>query len=694
MYHGNITDRIRGSALSILTENLYMTKDMMIQHKALKLPGLIVVLFLMILKLVSTTRVDLNSNTSARNNDSFHLKPQFFINEQYTLNNTSIHDKIIRLENSSVFIANTFVTASKIYAVGMVDYSVIIKNCTFQGSEIVIDSATNISIQYSHFIMEDVKKDGEQTHVIRIYNAGFFIMVDTHFGKQPMNDNWHERSISKIQNSTNLGIKIENVSIAKLNNCSFTGIKAVKSYGSVMFLQRTEVLMISCEFHLNIAEYGVIYGKNFVNVTSKNSSFISNFAAKSGAVFYLTNSCFLINDGSLFQNNSANEHAGVVYATHNVTINNKGCLFQYNSAENGNGGVIWAERNIEIINIETKYIRNHGKLGGVIYLREQASCVNTNSLFMDNFASLDESLDDKKSLDDLSGGGAIYCRFDVEITNNGAMFINNKALNYPGDGGAIFLRDQANCTNTNSTFKDNSAPDDGGAVFGRYDVEIINIGTRFINNTGSFGGAIFMRDRVSCINTDSIFQYNVASYSGGAIQLRNQASCMNTASSFLDNTGQYGGAIYMRDHVTCINTDSIFQDNSASHTGGVLYGRRDIEVINTNCSYKDNSAFINGGAMYGRHIEVINTETRFINNRAESSGGVFVNFERGKYINTGCAFIENQSGQAGAVLASWRGMNCTFINCNFTQNTGILKMLCHSYSKLFTKKWGLIHLLL
>ncbi len=108
-------------------------------HKALELPGVIIVLFLIILRLVSITRADLNSNTSARSNDSFHLKPQFFINEEYTLNNTLIHDTIIRLENSSVFIANTFVTASKIYAVGMVDYFVIIKNCTFESSEFVIE---------------------------------------------------------------------------------------------------------------------------------------------------------------------------------------------------------------------------------------------------------------------------------------------------------------------------------------------------------------------------------------------------------------------------------------------------------------------------------------------------------------------------------------------------------------------------
>ncbi len=415
-----------------------MTKDTMINQRAFKIPRLIIILFLMILTLVSVARADLNSNTSAKSNASFHLhnlKYQSFTNEQYTLNNTSIHDTIIRLENSSVFIANTFVTASKIYAVGMVDYSVIIKNCTFEGSEIVLDLARNVTIKSSHFIMGDLGKGEEPTHAIRIYNTAFFFMIDTHFGKQIMNQ--YNRSLSKIGTSSNLGIKMENVSIAELKDCSFTGIKAETSHGSVMFLQRTEILIISCEFDLNIAENGIVFGKNSVNVTSENSSFMFNHAAKSGAVFYLTDSCSLTNDGSIFQNNSASKHAGVVYATHNVTINNKGCIFQYNSAENGNGGVIHGQNNIEIINTETKYIKNNGELGGAIYLRDQSSCINANSLYMDNYASLVASSDE--SVDDLSGGGAIYCRFDVKIVNNGTIFINNRVLISPGEGGAIFF---------------------------------------------------------------------------------------------------------------------------------------------------------------------------------------------------------------------------------------------------------------
>ncbi len=560
-----------------------MTKDTMIKHKAFKTPRLIIILFLIILKLMSTTGADFNSNTSARSHDSLHPNPQYSINEQYILDNTEIHDTIISLENTSAFITNTSVTGSKIYAGGMVEYSVIVKNCTFESSEIVLDSARNVTIISSHFIMRDLAKDEEPYHIIRIYNAGFFFMIDTHFGKQKINQ--YDRSLSKIETSTNIGIKLENVSIAELKECSFTGFRAEKSYGSVISLQRTEVFMISCKFHLNIAEHGVIFGKNSVNVTSKNSSFISNFAAKSGAVFYLTDSCSLSNDGSVFQNNSANEHAGVVYATDNVTINNKGCLFQYNSAENGNGGVIYGQKNIEIINTETKYIKNNGEMGGAIYLREQSSCINTHSLYLDNYASLDDSLDD------LSGGGAIYCRFDAEIINNGTMFINNRVLIFPGEGGAIFLRDRASCTNINSTFQENSAPDDGGAIFGKYDVDVINIGTRSINNTAPWGGAIYMRDRVTCMNIDSIFQYNSASQSGGAIRGIYDIEVINNATRFINNTAHSGsgGVFSNSDRVKHINIGCVFLKNHAGGSGGVMGFWRGINCTIFNCNFTQNT---------------------------------------------------------------------------------------------------------
>ncbi len=323
-----------------------------------------IMLLLIILRLVLITRADqeFDSNITASSNESFlwqYLvfgtskpldKSLSFINDRYTLNKTSIHDTVIRLENTSLFLSNGVVNGSKILVIGMKDYSVLIENSVFEDSEIVIDSASNVTIVQSHFIMEDIGEEEEPNHVIKVYNTRILCMTDTHFGTQSVQDDQKGTSYSEMKSSTNLGINLENVPFAELRGCTFTGIKAVKSNGSAMLLKNTDIVMISCQLKLNMAENGVIFGKNSVNMASRNSSFISNYAGNSGVVFYLTNTCSLTNDGSVFQDNSAREHAGVIFAMYDVTIRNRGCLFRDNSAETGNGSVIWMQYNCQLTN--------------------------------------------------------------------------------------------------------------------------------------------------------------------------------------------------------------------------------------------------------------------------------------------------------------------------------------------------------
>ncbi len=336
----------------------------MMNNKRIKLHRLFIILFLTLLKLLSIATADreFSSNTAPTSNGSFlweHLKVGTskpldknlsFINDGYILNKTTIHDRLIRLDSTSMLLSNASVVSSKILAGGKMDYSVYIENSVFENSEIVVDSASNVTIVNSHFTMEDIGKEEEPNHVVRIYNTSAIFMTDTHFGNKLIQDNQNDTGHSQMKSSTNLGIKMENVLSAELKNCTFIGIKTEKSNGSAMFLKNTEVLMLYCQLYVNIAKHGVIFGVNSVNITSKNSSFKKNYASHSGAVFYLTNSCSLTNEGGIFQNNSAREHAGVVFAMYDVTIKNRGCLFQYNSAETGNGSVIWMQHNCQLTN--------------------------------------------------------------------------------------------------------------------------------------------------------------------------------------------------------------------------------------------------------------------------------------------------------------------------------------------------------
>ncbi len=337
----------------------------------------LIILYLIFLQLLSIIKADgeFNSNITAASNESFlweHLKVETskpldknlsFVNDSYTLKKTEIHDTFIRLESTSLFLSNAIVIGSRIFATGKKDYTVLIENSRFENSAIAIDSASNVTILHSHFTLEDIGKEEEPNHVVKVHNTGSLFMTDTHFGNQSMQDNQNETGHSDMENSRNIGIDLENVLNAELRSCTFTGIRAEKSNGSVILLKNAEILMISCQLNLNVAKNGVIFGNNSVNITSRNSLFTSNYAFNSGAVFYLINSCSLTNDGSVFQNNSAREHAGVVYAMYDVTVYNRECLFQHNSAETGSGSVIRMQYNCHVVNRQVLLSNSYNGVG-------------------------------------------------------------------------------------------------------------------------------------------------------------------------------------------------------------------------------------------------------------------------------------------------------------------------------------------
>ena len=199
----------------------------------------------------------------------------------------------------------------------------------------MIDSSNNVTIVHSHFILQDIGKEIEPNHVIKVYNTEILFVYHTHVGNKLMQHSQNYTYNSETKSSTNLGIKLDNVTFAELRS---------------------------------IAKHGVIFGDNSVNITTINSSFLSNQASKSGAVFYLINSCSLTNHNSVFRNNSARKHAGVVYAMHDVIINNTGCLFHNNFAETGNGSVIWMQYNCQLTNRQVSSLISLGmhEKGGLI----------------------------------------------------------------------------------------------------------------------------------------------------------------------------------------------------------------------------------------------------------------------------------------------------------------------------------------
>ena len=264
------------------------------------------------------------------------------------MKSTIVQEAVIVLQNASVFISNTFIIDTKITANGIISYTIFIINCTFYGIELEIDSAKNITIVDSRFFIQNVLKNQDSHHILRVYNTDILSISDTLFGNQIIEQN--EMIYVKGLEATDLGIKMENVSFAEIIRCSFSGIKSDVTNGSVIFLRKTELRIISTNLHFNVAKYGVIFAFDSVNITTSNCLYNSNNALKSGGVFYMNYLCTLTNDECIFQNNTSGEDGGVVYATHNVIIKNNRCLFQYNSAETGSGSVIWMQHNCQLTN--------------------------------------------------------------------------------------------------------------------------------------------------------------------------------------------------------------------------------------------------------------------------------------------------------------------------------------------------------
>ena len=150
------------------------------------------------------------------------------------------------------------------------------------------------------------------------------------------------------------------------------------------------------------------------------------------------------------------------------------------------------------------------------------------------------------------------------LTIINCTFYHNGGLEC-GNGGAIFSN-MGSFTIINSTFDDNKA-DWGSAIYcWAYESpasEIINC--TFINHAGD--DALHIYGDVNII--DSIFENNTCT----AIESQQKLNVSN--SRFINNTGNYGGAI------SCLwgnvsVSKSYFDRNSAKYAGGCIYSRNDL----------------------------------------------------------------------------------------------------------------------
>ena len=163
-------------------------------------------------------------------------------------------------------------------------------------------------------------------------------------------------------------------------------------------------------------------------------------------------------------------------------------------------------------------------------------------------------------------GGAIYVESSANITVNESRFVENNGSN----GGAIYSNALLNVNN--STFILNSASNNGGAIFAQKLLTLDHC--TFVRNSASQGGGAILGGGLLEVK-NCTFTGNFARNSGGAI-FNNAGSASFTVndSTFKGNSSQNGGAIYSY-YATSLTVDHcVFIGNQSEYEGASIYSPR------------------------------------------------------------------------------------------------------------------------
>jgi len=362
------------------------------------------------------------------------------------------------------------------------------------------------------------------------------------------------------------------------------------------------------------------------------------------------------------------------------------------------------------------YVQNdvtEQQVGGGIYNVTSTGALNisttSNVVYQNIAAMVNLPLVSDPSATDKVGrfGGVIYNAGDLYIgsqVNGGTVsatgFTTTFSGNVGGQGGAI--ENFGNAYIYNAIFNSNIARDDntepgkfnnnntggwdvaqsgrGGAIANFNTLSIVS--SKFEQNSGKYGGAIYNGNGGEITLTNSDFTGNSASNQGGAIY-NNVTASSPQAGTVTVNGGTFdgnyaangGGAIYnltsdgTGSRMTLLNVDSATFKNNATETrgmGGAIYngantgGSSRATIVDT--TFENNGilrrdadnviATGNGGAIYNASTLTVD-RSRFTGNKAVTNGGAIYN--RGEATITDTQF----SGNGGEFVTVAAGTETT-----------------------------------
>ncbi|WP_458456143.1 Ig-like domain repeat protein [Methanobrevibacter sp.] len=295
-----------------------------------------------------------------------------------------------------------------------------------------------------------------------------------------------------------------------------------------------------------------------VNLVIINCTFINNKADfNAGALEFTPKQGTLEISDSTFKNNHAMHGTGGAIrdaADKTKIINSK---FESNTAQGGDGGAVYVstdsnEEGVEIDNCTfngNRVLREEAGFNGGAVRAKTAALKITNSNFTDNHVTGKDEGSQRSMFGDMDGG-AIESENRLEI--GGCYFKDNSAYDCGGAIAAKTIKWLSPCTfihNHVETWNDIVA-NKGGAVYASY-FENTAKGLIFIDNSGYYGGAVYLRKECDVTFESCYFENNRA--------LTSSSSQGSGAAIYVDSSGSKLSLI-----------SNIFVNNAATSDSGVF----------------------------------------------------------------------------------------------------------------------------
>ena len=426
---------------------------------------------------------------------------------------------------------------------------------------------------------------------------------NTAFGKgnmTPNNNNGGALVVSQVS-------KFNEPITGTISGSKFTNNKA--QYGGAAYFNKGFVTITDSVFENNIAtaEGGAVgFSRASVKdlvVSINNSSFVGNKAPVAGAIF--TNVDSKITNSNFTKNTASKGGAVLNENGAKLTVDNS--TFKDNAADSYGGAVL-----------------NNGEL------------IVTNSVFDAN------DILNRGSAGVDHGGAAIYNWENAKLDISKSNFTNNIKNYVNGDRLVGAVTTIGNATIRDSYFVNNSGRWGGAlaATGGVSDSAINTIGvdgTKFVNNTALYGGAMFVWASNYTIS-NSVFDNNSAfgkgdmspnNNNGGALIVTQDnipVSGKIVNSNFTNNKAQYGGAAWINEGTVDIDGSNFINNTATTAAGAIGFDPQYAKIIATVDSSKfvNNTAGSYAGAIYNLGDLTV-SGSEFDNNKAQFGDIIYNN---------------------------------------------------------------------